>query len=111
MSEANITAVQSLYAAFSRGDMATLLNGCTPDVDWESGGRGEHNEGFPVFGQRKGPEAVQNFFETVAATLDFNQFTPREFYSDKDKVFVLGHYAMTMKKSKRSTAADSRSES
>jgi ketosteroid isomerase-like protein len=106
MSEANISAVQSLYAAFSRGDIATLLNACTPDVDWESGGHGEHNEGFPVFGRRKGPEAVQEFFQTVAASLEFTEFSPREFYADKDKVFVLGRYAMVMKKSGRSTQAD-----
>jgi ketosteroid isomerase-like protein len=34
MSAANIAFVQSLYAAFGRGDIATIVNGLAPDVDW-----------------------------------------------------------------------------
>jgi len=103
MSQSNIVAVQSLYAAYSRGEIATLLNACTPDVEWESGGRGGE---YPAFGPRKGAEAVQDFFRTVAESLDFTEFSPREFYADKDTVFVLGRYAVIMKRSGHSTAAD-----
>ena len=39
MSNANIVHVQSLYAAFGRGDIATLLAGCAADIDWETVGR------------------------------------------------------------------------
>ena len=38
MSEANIATLQSLYAASGRGDIQSILNGCTTDVTWESGG-------------------------------------------------------------------------
>ena len=103
MSEANIATVQSLYAAFGRGEMQTLLDGCAPDVTWECGGRGGD---FPVFGVRTGVAGVADFFRTVAEVLDFSEFSPREFYADKDKVFVFGHFAMTMKRNGRKVDAD-----
>jgi ketosteroid isomerase-like protein len=103
MSQANITTVQSLYAAFGRGDIDTLLAGCLPDVEWEAGGR---KEDFPTFGPRKGLAEVKEFFATVAATLVFDEFSPREFYADTDKVFVLGHYRATIKKTGRKGASD-----
>ena len=103
MSEANIATLQKIYAAYGRGDIQSLLNGCTPDVTWESGGRGGD---FPVFGVRTGVAGVADFFRTVAEVLDFSEFSPREFYADKDKVFVFGHYAMTMKRNGRKVDAD-----
>ncbi len=103
MSEANISTLQSLYAAYGRGDIKGLLSACTPDVRWESGGGGAD---FPVFGVRTGIAGVEDFVRTVAEIVDFSEFSPREFHADKDKVFVLGHYAVTMKKSGRKADAD-----
>jgi len=95
MSEANIATVQSLYAAFGRGDIDTVIAGCLPDVNWTSGGR---KEDYPPFGARKGIAAVRDFFRSVGEVQDFSEFSPREFYADRDKVFVLGRYTMTVKK-------------
>ena len=95
MSNANIALVQSLYAAYSRGDVATILNGLTPDVDWHSGGRASD---YPGFGPRKGQGAVKEFFGIIAANNEFHDFSPREFYAAEDKVFVLGDYTLTLKK-------------
>ncbi len=39
MSNGNITLVQSLYAAFGRGDIATIVAAMAPDVNWEVVGR------------------------------------------------------------------------
>jgi len=63
MSKANVAQVQSLYAAFGRGDIATLIAGLSPDVDWETVGR---TSDFPTLGPRKGAGAVQEFFKLVA---------------------------------------------
>jgi ketosteroid isomerase-like protein len=103
MSQANIAIVQSLYAAFGRGDIGAILEGCTPDVEWQSGGQ---KGDFPVFGPRKGIAEVQEFFRTVSESHEFQEFSPREFYADRDKVFVLGHYALTMKRNGRQAASD-----
>ena len=103
MSEANIATVQSLYAAFGRGDVDTIVSGCLPDVSWASGGR---KEDYPPFGARKGTDAVRDFFRSVAEVQDFNEFSPREFYADRDKVFVLGRYEMTVRKSRQKVASE-----
>ena len=103
MSEANIATVQNLYAAFGRGDVDTIVSGCLPDVSWASGGR---KEDYPPFGARKGTDAVRDFFRSVAEVQDFNEFSPREFYADRDKVFVLGRYEMTVRKSRQKVASE-----
>ena len=103
MSNANIAFVQSLYAAFGKGDVPTIINGLTPDVAWHSGGR---ERDFPAFGPRKGQKAVEEFFKIVGDNNDFHHFTPREFYAVDDKVFVLGDYAMTLKKSGKDYESD-----
>ena len=49
---------------------------------------------------------MQGFFASVAEHLDFSEFTPKEFYPSGDKVFVLGRYAMTVKKTGLPMASD-----
>jgi len=82
-----------LYGAFGRGDIDTIVAGCLPEVNWVSGGR---KEDYPPFGARKGTDAVRDFFHSVAEVQDFSEFSPKDFYADRDKVFVLGRYAMTV---------------
>jgi uncharacterized protein len=99
----NVTLVKSLYAAFGKGDTATIVAAVAPDVDWEPVGRASD---FPTLGPRKGPAAVQEFFGLVGSNLTFSEFSPKEFYAVGDKVFVLGRYAMTVKKTGKSMASD-----
>ena len=94
MSQANITFVQAMYAAFSRGDVEKIVQGCTPDIVWRSGGG---KEDFPGFGPRNGAAGVRDFFRSVAEQLEFSEFLPQEFYADRDAVFVPGHYAGKMR--------------
>ena len=103
MSSANIALVQDLYAAFGKGDIVSLMNGMTPDIHWHSGGRASD---YPGFGPRKGHAAVQDFFKIVAENNDFAHFSPREFYAADDKVFVLGDYAITMRKTGKKVESD-----
>jgi uncharacterized protein len=87
MSAANIALVQSLYAAFGRGDIATIIAALSANVDWRVNGRPED---YPLFGPRKGPNAVEDFFRRVAEMHDFSEFSPREFHAVDDKVIVIG---------------------
>ena len=103
MSNANIAHVQSMYAAFGRGDVATIIAGASPDIDWESVGR---QNDFPALGPRKGAKEVQDFFRIVAENEDFSDFSPREFYAAEDKVFVLGSYRLKLKKTGKSIASE-----
>jgi uncharacterized protein len=103
MSNANVELVQSLYAAFGRGEIPTIVNAVTPGSTWEIVGRASD---FPTLGQRRGQDGVRSFFDDVAQNLDFSEFSPREFYATGDKVFVLGHYTATVKKTGKSFASD-----
>jgi ketosteroid isomerase-like protein len=103
MSEANVTLAKNMYDAFGRGDIATIVKAVAPDISWQIIGRASD---FPTLGARNGPSGVQEFFATVAQHLDFSEFSPNEFYPVGDKVFVLGRYAMTVKKTGRPIASD-----
>jgi ketosteroid isomerase-like protein len=100
---ANVALVKSLYAAFGRGDTAALVAAMAPEVDWQVTGRVSD---APTFGARKGPAGVEEFFKLVGSSYTFSEFAPKEFYPIGDKVFVLGHYTMTVKKTGKSMASD-----
>ncbi len=103
MSNANVTLIQGLYAAFGRGDIATIVAGLTPDVHWQVNGR---RTDFPAMGVWKGTAEVQKFFQLVGEHEAFSEFTPQEFYAVDDKVFVQGHYAGTIRKTGRKLDSD-----
>jgi len=98
-----IAQVKGLYAAFGKRDIAAIVAALAPDVDWTVVGRASD---VPTFGTRKGPAAVQEFFALVDSSYTFTEFSPKEFYAAGDKVFVLGHYALTVKKTGKSMASD-----
>jgi uncharacterized protein len=95
MSKDNIALVKGLYEAFGRGEIGKIVSAVTPDISWEIVGR---RSDFPTFGEFRGTAGVQEFFGAVGENLDFTQFSPEEFYSADDKVFVLGRYAMRNKR-------------
>ena len=101
MSEAqNTKVVQDSYAAFLRRDIPALLELMSDDIQWEPViGAGRH---VPFAGQRAGKSQVAEFFRLVSETEDFEQFEPREFVAQGDKVVTLGHYrAVTKSTGKR----------
>jgi uncharacterized protein len=103
MSNANITLVQSLYAAFQRGDIGTIVAAALPDTVWHAHGR---TKDHPALGVHKGPQGVEKFFRIVGETQDVTVFTPREFYAADDKVFVRGNYAWTMRKTGKPVSSE-----
>jgi ketosteroid isomerase-like protein len=96
--EKNISAVQALYAAFGRGDMATVMAGLSDDIEWVLPGP---KEVIPFAGTHRGREAVAQFFLQMNETLEFEQLEPREFVAQGDKVVVLGHSRDRMKSTGR----------
>jgi ketosteroid isomerase-like protein len=102
-SAANIAFVQSLYAAFQRGDIATVIAGMASDVEWTVNGR---RKDYPLLGSWKGQAEVQKFFQGVAEHEEATEFSPREFFGADDTVCVLGHYAWKIRKTGRSVASD-----
>lgn len=103
METANLAATRAIYDAFGRGDIQAILEGCAPNIEWHSGGT---REDFPVFGTRNGLEGVKSFFKDVAENNQFSLFEPREFFTNGDKVVVIGHYTMTQKKTGKPVDSD-----
>ena len=78
--------VQSMYAAFGRGDIQTLLDHVTDDVEWIHRG----SIGLPYMGTFRGKAALLQWFGHVAECDGIQAFEPREFLAGADHVTVLG---------------------
>jgi uncharacterized protein len=86
----NTKVVQDAYAAFGRGDIPALLENLDDKVTWKPiTGAGPQ---VPFAGERHGKAAVAEFFRILADLQTFEQFEPREFIAQGDKVVTLGHY-------------------
>jgi uncharacterized protein len=100
----NTKVVQDAYAAFGRGDIPTLLGYMTDDIEWRPvTGAARH---VPFAGERRGTPAVAEFFKLVADSEDFEQFEPREFIAQGDKVVAIGHYRAKTKATGRTFDSD-----
>jgi hypothetical protein len=86
--------VQSLYAAFGRGDIPFILAHCDESIFWSSN---DASGVVPWGGTREGRKAVPAFFDALAANLDFEIFDPRRYAADGDLVFVHGRTVATVK--------------
>ena len=100
----NTKVVQDAYAAFGRADIPTLLGYMSDDVLWQPVvGTASH---VPFSGERKGKASVAEFFRLVAENEDFQQFEPREFIAQGDKVVAIGHYRAVTKPTSKTFESD-----
>ena len=95
MSDPKIDTVQTIYEAFGRGDVATILDQLTDDVDWAS-------ESFSAkaaawHGIHKGKGEVPAFFQALAETTEVTEFTPLSIAANDDDVFVTIRFGMRSK--------------
>ena len=90
----NIGIIQQAFADFGTGNIQGIMDGCTVDVVWT----GADNPDVPFAGTFKGKDGVKDFFTNVANEVEFTSFEPKEFFSDKDAVVVLGHNTGKVKK-------------
>ena len=93
----NVGVVRRAYENFKGGDINSVLDSLTDEVDW----RLPEIEGVPFSGGRKGRESVGGFFSNLAETQDTVSFEPREFVAQGDKVVALGSYRWRVKKNGR----------
>jgi uncharacterized protein len=90
-----IQSIKDVYAAFGRGDVATILAALAPDVSWEAEGPAE----VSFAGIRKGPEAVKGFFQAIANDHVDPKLEIAEYFGTADSVATFGRYKCTLKKS------------
>lgn len=96
----NIDIIKSLYQAFERGDISSVLNILDPNVEWIE------SEGIPYGGTFIGHEAVLNgVFHKIGAEWDNFQAHVDEFLDAGDTVITLGVDSGTYKATGKSMQA------
>ena len=77
----NIKTIQTVYEAFGRGDVNTIVDTVTDDVDWASD---TSSSAAPWYGVRKGKDGVLAFFQAFGSEMDVDQFEPVSFAANDD---------------------------
>lgn len=91
--DVNIRTIKLVYEAFSRGDVAAILENVAEDVDWASEAA---SSGAPWYGVRHGHAGVGAFFEALGTTMEVEDFTPLSFAAnDTDVLTVVRFKART----------------
>lgn len=92
--------INNLYAAFTRGDVPTVLAAFAPNISWTEA------EGFPYGGTYVGPDAiVSNVFMKLGSEWDGYTVAKQELIANADTVVALGEYSGTYKATGKSFKA------
>lgn len=91
----NSNFIHSLYDAFKRGEMKTILDSLDPSIEWASNGDAKI---IPWGGRRSGVAGVASFFKSLADNLDFEIFEPRDFFDAGDTAIVIGRTRARLKR-------------
>jgi ketosteroid isomerase-like protein len=83
----NADTIKEMYAAFGRGDVATILGKLDDNVEWDVE---IPVNGVPWLEPRRGKNEVPAFFEALRP-LTFTTFDPHTWFESGDKVMVLLH--------------------
>ncbi|HVR41033.1 MAG TPA: nuclear transport factor 2 family protein [Thermoanaerobaculia bacterium] len=93
--QSNIEKIQEMYAAFFRGDVASILQNVTDDVEWGTETVVSEIPWYPI---RHGRAAVGDFFATLSNEVTFEKFEPRLYAATGNDVFVQVDYDYRYKK-------------
>jgi len=99
----NVDFIKSLYAAFGRGDIQTLLNGLSENVEWTTAGPPAD---LPFAGARQGRQQVAQFFQVIDDHLSIENFQPFNFIAQGDHVVVQGRDSGKVKSNGRNFDSD-----
>src|ERR1044071_2297853 len=90
MSEENKQTVESMYAAFGRGDIPFVIGALDPDVEWWEAENFIYADRNPYIG----PQAVlEGVFARIGNEWEGFTVTPREVLDAGDTVVGHGYYA------------------
>jgi uncharacterized protein len=91
--EQNINTVKLAFDNFLKGDVPAILNACTDDIEW-----GSHNNPTVPYGRTyHGKAGAAEFFKTLSDSVNYTRFEPKEYYADRNKVFVEGYHEAKIK--------------
>lgn len=97
----NLDCVKSVYQAFAKGDIPTVLGLLSRDIAWTEA------EGFPYAETYHGPNSVlTDVFMRLGAEWDGFAAVPDEFIDGGDTIVALGKYSGTYKATGKSFQAN-----
>ena len=97
----NLDKIKSVYAAFAKGDIPSVLGTMSADIDWTEA------DGFPYGGTYHGPKAVlESVFMRLGSEWHGFAAIPHEFVDGGDTIVALGKYSGTYKATNKSFEAD-----
>jgi ketosteroid isomerase-like protein len=99
MTDTKIETIQEMYAAFGRGDVQTIINMLTDDVDWSAESAAII---APWHGRCNGKNEVPRFFEGIGKATEVTEFTPLSFGSNDTDVFATIKYGFTSRETGKS---------
>jgi hypothetical protein len=85
--------VEAIYAAFGRGDIPTIIDALSENVEWEHDAA---DYGIPWLTPRQGRAEVAGFFEALRA-LDIRRFEPKRLLADGSMVIALIHVEIVVR--------------
>lgn len=85
MSESNVLAVKSIYAAFGRGDVPAILSHLDESVEWDAD---VESWGMPWYEPLRGRDSVPAFFARLAEHTRIHKFAPMNFLAGGSQVAV-----------------------
>ena len=100
MREKNISLIQTVFEAFGRGDIQTILDHLDENVDWRLETTATN---IPFAGVRHGKKEVLGFFEALGGTAEQHNLQISEYVADGDNVIALGRYSAVVKATAKKT--------
>lgn len=85
----NTDTVASIYEAFGQGNIPFILEQLREDVGWIC----HFDPIVPWGGDRRGKEAVADFFASIDSNVDVLGFEPQEFVTEGDTVVSTGTFS------------------
>jgi ketosteroid isomerase-like protein len=95
----NVEAIQKMYAAFGRGDLAAIMEDLADDVSWEVNSQAAAS--IPWYAPLKGKKDVPSFFRALAETVEYRRFEPQAFAATGDVVYCTVSFDMIFKKNQQ----------
>jgi ketosteroid isomerase-like protein len=95
-----VQTIQSVYDAFSRGDIAHIVGLVAPNAPWRQ------SKMLPWGGDYVGPSGAAEFFEKLNAAAETTGFTPRESVEVGNEVHTFGTYSCNLRSTGKSAVMD-----
>ena len=90
MSQQNLETIRSLYGAFAKGDVPTVLGAFDPAAEWREADNFLYADGNPYIG----PGAIlQGVFLRLATEWDGFAANPQQYFDAGESIIVTGRYS------------------